>query len=199
VTLPKRSLPQSWNKYAYVLNNPLHYIDLDGQEEREGILAGVIVNNSSEVIWVASDVGDETIVIPLNPGETSATYFQDADAVVIDPGTVTSQGAVLAPSIAGETSGAIKIGASVVGVEDAGPLNLGLNRSSGYGVSWLLGKAGAVDAKEAQKQGWVIPKDRGAAEKRKDELRKMVEEREKKRREEEERKKHHTSKSNKRV
>ncbi len=186
----KRSQPQSWNKYAYALNNPLRYVDPDGREERGGLLAGVVVNNSSEVIWIAADVGKETFVIPLNPGESSATYFQDADAIVIDSGVATSQGALLAPSIEGESSGVFKVGASTVSVENSGPMDLDLERSLGYLGSYLAGRSGFLDVKAAQNEnkGWVIPNDRQAAEKKKEELRKIIEEREKKRKEEEEKK-----------
>jgi RHS repeat-associated protein len=186
----RRSQPQAWNMYAYALNNPSRYVDPDGQDEREGLWAGVVVNNSSEVIWVAADVGKETVVIPLNPGESSATYFQDADAIVIDPGVASPQGALLAPSIEGESSGAFKVGVSVVEVENSGPMDLDLERSLGYLGSYLIGRSGFLDVKAAQKvnKNWVIPKDRQAAEKKKEELRKQVEEREKKRNEEEKRK-----------
>ncbi|MFL6192609.1 MAG: RHS repeat-associated core domain-containing protein, partial [Thermoanaerobaculia bacterium] len=181
----KRSQPQSWNRYVYALNNPIRYLDPDGQNEREGALAGVVINNSSEVVWVAADVGKETIVIPLNPGESSASYFQDADAIVIDPGVETPQGSQLAPSIEGQSSGAFKIGVSVVEVGDAGPLALDLERSIGYFGSYLAGRSGFLDAKSAEREKWTIPKDRKAAESRKEELRREMERREKKKREEE--------------
>ena len=175
----RRTQAQSWNRYAYALNNPIRYVDPSGRTEREGWQAGVIVNNSSEVIWIAGDVGNKTYVIPLNPGESSTTYFVDADAIVIDSGEIGPEGASLAPSIEGEMSGAFKIGASVVHVEDSGSMDLGLNRSSGYAASWLVGRAGFLEAKQAKREGWVIPSDRKAAEKTKQELQKKKEEKKK--------------------
>jgi hypothetical protein len=76
-------------------------------------------------------------------------------------------------------SGAFKIGISVVQVEDSGPMELGLNRSSGYIGSWLVGRAGFLDTKQATHEEWAIPKDRKAAEKTKQELQKKMEERKK--------------------
>ncbi|MEO7417873.1 MAG: RHS repeat-associated core domain-containing protein, partial [Thermoanaerobaculia bacterium] len=191
----KRSQPQSWNKYIYALNNPIRYVDSDGRTEREGALAGVIVNNSSEIIWIAGDVGQATYVIPLKPGESSLDYFIDADAIVVDPGVVGPKGASLAPSIEGESSGAFKIGVSSVEVEDSEPMTLTLDRSAGYAGSWLIGRAGFLDAKEAKHEGWVTPKDRQAAEKIKQGLHEKMEE--KKKMEEAEKKKKEHKKSSK--
>jgi hypothetical protein len=147
------------------------------------------------VIWIAGDVDGKIVVVPLSRGESSVTYMQDADAVIIDPGVVSQEGAMLAPSIEGENSGAFKIGASVVSIEDSGPMDLSLNHSAGYAGSWLIGKAGFIDAKEAQKQQWVIPKDRQAAEKNKEEMRNTMKEQEKKKKEEEKKKKEQQSKA----
>lgn len=68
-------------------------------------------------------------------------YLQDADAIVIDPGVITAQGAELGSSVEGEDSGAFKIGASEVVIESSGPMNLGFDRTSGYAASWMLGRA----------------------------------------------------------
>jgi RHS repeat-associated protein len=172
----RRSQPQTWNKYTYGLNNPVRYIDKDGQVEREGQLAGVIVNRSSATIWIAGDVGNKTYVIPLEPGESSDSYFKDADAVVIDPGELTPKGAVVEPSVEGKQSGAFKIGVSEVEVSDAGPLNLDISRGIGYVGSWALGRAGYLDSEEAQANGWVIPKDKEKAATDKEKLREKREE-----------------------
>lgn len=172
----KRSQPQSWNRYAYALNNPIRYVDPDGQTEREGAAAGVVVNQSSEVIWVAGDVSQKTYVIPLQPGESSAQYFGDADAIIIDPGTADQSG----QSIEGETTGAFKIGVSEVGVVGTSRGELSLDRSAGYFLSYLFGRAGFLDVHEAQDEGWVIPKDRQATEKIKQKLQREAEEKRKK-------------------
>ena len=105
----------------------------------------------------------------------------DADAIVVDPGVVTSEGALLGPSIEDQTSGAFKLGASTVRVEDSDPMNLALDRSKGYYGSMLIGRAGFLDVNKATKEGWVVPKDRKAAEEQKEELRKQMEDREKSR------------------
>jgi RHS repeat-associated protein len=171
--------PQSLNRYVYALNNPVRFHDTNGLDEREGAAAGVIINGTAnERIWIAADVGDETLVIPLEPGERSDTYVRDADAVVIDPGVVTTQGAQLEPAIEGEASGAFKIGISEVTVMDSGALDLRLDRSPGYFASFLLGRAGYLSPDEARKEKWLIPENRPAAESRKEELRKQQEERE---------------------
>ena len=173
----RRSMPQSWNKYAYALGNPVRYIDADGEMEREGALAGVVVNRSNDVVWVAGDVGGKTYVIPLKPGESSQSYFGDADAIVIDPGVTSSIGAQLGSSIEGESEGAIKIGTGNVAVGDGGPLELDLDRSIGYLLSGIAGRAGFLSAEKANKEGWVIPKDRKGAEKTKQELQQLEEKR----------------------
>jgi RHS repeat-associated protein len=177
----RRKKPQSWNRYAYVLNNPGRFVDPDGRTEREGWEASVIVNNSSEVIWIAGDVNNKTYVIPLSPGESSTAYFVDADAVVIDPGEVGPEGASIAPSIEGKTSGAFKIGISVVSIEDSGPMDLTLNASVGYVISSLLGRGGFLDVNQGKQEGgWVMPKDRKAAETIKQQLHKRMEDKKKK-------------------
>ncbi|HEV7668085.1 MAG TPA: RHS repeat-associated core domain-containing protein [Thermoanaerobaculia bacterium] len=187
-----RFRPQSWNRYAYGLGNPLRYNDPNGEEVREGAEAGVVVNNSTEVVWIAADVGDKDgkiAVIPLKPGESSSTFFGDADAVVIDPGTESTAGATFEASIEGHESGAFKIGISEVEVTNAGALNLNLDASAGYAGSYLFGRAGFLSAEEAKKRGWVIPLDRKDAEKKKEALRLQMAEREKQRAKERDEKK----------
>ena len=188
----KRAMPQSWNKYAYALGNPVRYTDADGETEREGVLAGVVINRSNEVVWVAGDVGGKTYVIPLKPGESSQSYFGDADAIVIDPGIASSNGARLGSSIEGNSEGAIKIGTGQVTVGDDEPLDLDLDRSIGYLLSGIAGRAGFLSTKQAKKEGWVIPGDRQGAEKTKQELQQLEAKRkreEKQKRDEAEKKK----------
>ena len=168
----KRLQPQSWNHYAYALNNPIRYNDPDGRNERDGVAAGVVVNKSSQVIWVAGDVDGETRVIPLDPGESSAEYLGDADAIVIDPGAAGETGQV----IEGESAGAFKIGISEVEIVGDSPTELALERSLGYALSYILGRAGFLSAQEAQRERWVIPRDKEKAEKTKREMQRKLQE-----------------------
>jgi RHS repeat-associated protein len=81
--------PQKWNRYTYVLNNPMKYSDPDGREEQLNG-GGTVVNNSSQTVYIAFDgqmgMRSTDYVIPLKPGESSQQFSFDADAVIVAPG-----------------------------------------------------------------------------------------------------------------
>jgi hypothetical protein len=99
--------PQKWNRYAYVINNPMKYIDPNGRDEDVGSDGGVVINNSNQVVWIAFDADNQALGsannldarIPLYPGETSNTFTSDADAIIIAPGQ----------QIEGEQAGSFKL------------------------------------------------------------------------------------------
>jgi RHS repeat-associated protein len=106
--------PQKWNRYSYVLGNPLQYNDITGQEENL-VGGGVVINSSSQDVYIAFDadrLGDGganlDVVIVLHPGETSEAFTYDADAVVVAPGQ----------SIGNATSGSYKVSAGTVEIKD---------------------------------------------------------------------------------
>jgi RHS repeat-associated protein len=45
-------LPQRWNRYTYVISNPLKYTDPKGEEENV-VGGGTVVNNSSQDVYIA--------------------------------------------------------------------------------------------------------------------------------------------------
>lgn len=139
--------PQRWNRYAYALNNPIKYVDPDGLTERTGWQAGVVVNKSNQVVWIAADRNNARIVIPLRPGERSTSFLRDTDAVIIGPGQ----------TIDGKSSGAFKIGSSDVDVEGKSAGNLELDVDSEWVVNTAAGRAGHVSPATARQNGWVIP------------------------------------------
>jgi RHS repeat-associated protein len=105
--------PQKWNRYAYVLSNPLKYTDPNGQEE--SLIGGFVVNNSSQDIFIAFDTGNLRsngknldVVIPIHPGEDSDKFTFDADAVIVGPGQ----------NISGAEDGSFKLSAGSVEVKD---------------------------------------------------------------------------------
>jgi RHS repeat-associated protein len=120
--------PQKWNRFAFVLENPVKYVDPDGQEE-QAIGGGVVINNSSVDIYIAFDADQMNAdgsnldaVIPLHPGESSETFTFDADAVVVGPNQ----------SISGATGGSFKISAGSVEVVDGKKGKLKLRGNATY-------------------------------------------------------------------
>jgi RHS repeat-associated protein len=63
--------PQSWNAYAYVLNNPLRYVDPDGE--------------AAETVWDAANIamGVASLVSNVKAGHTGAAAL-DAVGVIVD-------------------------------------------------------------------------------------------------------------------
>lgn len=106
--------PQKWNRYAYVRNNPIRYTDPTGMDEDIGPETATIVNNSQQTVWIAFDADQMgpggtnlDVRIPLKPGESSAKFTTDADAVIVAPGQ----------KINGESGGAFKVRFGTVTVE----------------------------------------------------------------------------------
>ncbi len=115
--------------------------------ERTGWQAGVVVNRSNQVIWIASDHNGAQVVISLRPGESSTRFFVDTDAVIIGSGQ----------KIDGETTGAFKIGSSDVDVEGKNAGKLELDADGEWVVNAVAGRAGHVSPATAQQNGWVVP------------------------------------------
>ena len=79
--------PQSWNRYAYVLNNPMSAIDLEGQDcvydEGGGdifVKSGDCYSSSDNGYYVDCDgcIAGAQAVTPFFDPVTGALYFQDA-------------------------------------------------------------------------------------------------------------------------
>jgi RHS repeat-associated protein len=121
-TIPQ---PQKWNRYAYVLNNPMKYTDPNGREENL-VGGGTMVNSSSQTVYIAFDgqMGTRSTdyVIPLKPGESSEEFTFDADAVVIGPDQ----------NISGATGGSFKVSAGSVEIKDGKNGSLVLTGSPTY-------------------------------------------------------------------
>jgi hypothetical protein len=141
------SSPQTWNRYAYARDNPILYIDPDGKEDRKGSQAGTIFNFSGSTIWVSADVAGTTYVIPLEFGESSQSYFEDADAIIVQYGQ----------NIDGEASGAFKIGGADVEIENGDSGSLELIRDGEYPLYFSAGRAGHFSSAFANSQKWIIP------------------------------------------
>jgi RHS repeat-associated protein len=107
--------PQKWNRYTYVLDNPLTYKDMNGRDENY-FGGGKVVNSSSKDVYIAFDadrLGQKKgtnldVIIPLHSKESSSEYTFDADAVIIGPGQ----------KISGHTEGSFKISAGSVEIVD---------------------------------------------------------------------------------
>jgi len=78
--------PQSWNRYAYVLNNPLLYIDPTG-------MIWVQNNQDKRYYWIPDDKWEEASKLTFNNGQQLYTplrqdqfeYDSDQGRVVLDP------------------------------------------------------------------------------------------------------------------
>ena len=57
--------PQNWNKYVYVTNNPLRYVDPNGE-------ARWATNPDGSQSWVGDSHGEEQC---LGPNNTNCTYW----------------------------------------------------------------------------------------------------------------------------
>jgi len=156
------AVPQRWNRYAYVRNNPMRYLDPDGLTERTGWTAGTVVNRSTQTILIAGDTGGRTVVIPLDPGESSDDYLQDTDAIVVGSGQ----------DIDGATSGAFKLGTSDTVVTGTEAYNLRIDRDMEYFLSYAAKRAGYQSREEATQNGWTEPQNMEEAREQKEELRK---------------------------
>ena len=107
--------PQRWNRYTYVLANPLAYKDMNGRDENY-FGGGKVLNSSSKDVYIAFDadrLGEKKgtnldVIIPLHSKESSGKYTFDADAVLIGPGQ----------KISGHTEGSFKISAGSVEIVD---------------------------------------------------------------------------------
>ena len=90
--------PQALNRYSYVLNNPLRYMDPSGHERHCDAVGcgGVVHNNSSQSVVVygdrrregclsgsALDACYEVVPVVIHPGESSTDYgFVDVDVII---------------------------------------------------------------------------------------------------------------------
>jgi RHS repeat-associated protein len=154
--------PQKWNRYSYVLDNPMKYTDPNGREENL-VGGGTIVNSSSQTVYIAFDgqMGTRSTdyVIPLKPGESSERFTFDADAVVVAPGQ----------NISGATNGSFKVSAGSVEITDGKKGGLVLAGSAVYrgmkGRSAPEARSGYQSATQTPPQWRLTPERKGAGEK----------------------------------
>jgi hypothetical protein len=146
----------------YSRANPIRFIDPNGEKEREGWQAGTVDNQSSQTIYVATDRDGETLVFPLDKGELSKDFVEDADAIVIGRGL----------KIDGMTEGAFKLGAGDVVIKDGpnGTLTIGGDFDLTLLLSYAAGKAGMVDVETARQENWILPVDEQVAREVKEQL-----------------------------
>ena len=112
--------PQSWNKYAYTRNNPLRYVDPNGEDWMD-VVAGAMNASGSDFLFgagratggnadfrVGQAVGDAVATV----AGTAVALFGGTETVVTSPAAVTVVGAVI--PAAGVAAAAYGTSAAVV-------------------------------------------------------------------------------------